>query len=194
MVSKTRDILIEVARHLFARKGIDNTTMNDIAEASDKGRRTIYTYFKNKREIYNAVVQSESSQMLARLQELLKQPLTPEQKLMNFIFIRFESVKEIVLRNGSLRAGFFRDVRKVERARRSTSAQEFSILKQILSEGVQKGMFRIKHIDQTTTIMLYSLHGLDVPYIRNDFSEMGIERMTLREYIRDFIMNGIKKQ
>ena len=194
MVSKTRDILIEVARQLFARKGIENTTMNDIAEASDKGRRTIYTYFKNKREIYNAVVQSESSQMLARLQELLKQPLTPEQKLMNFIFIRFESVKEIVLRNGSLRAGFFRDVRKVERARRSTSAQEFSILKQILAEGVQKGMFRIKHIDQTTTIMLYSLHGLDVPYIRNDFSEMGIERMTLREYIRDFIMNGIKKQ
>ena len=194
MVSKTRDILIEVARQLFARKGIENTTMNDIAEASDKGRRTIYTYFKNKREIYNAVVQSESSQMLARLQELLKQPLTPEQKLMNFIFIRFESVKEIVLRHGSLRAGFFRDVRKVERARRSTSAQEFSILKQILSEGVQKGMFRIKHIDQTTTIMLYSLHGLDVPYIRNDFSEMGIERMTLREYIRDFIMNGIKKQ
>ena len=194
MVSKTRDILIEVARQLFARKGIENTTMNDIAEASDKGRRTIYTYFKNKREIYNAVVQSESSQMLARLQELLKQPLTPEQKLMNFIFIRFESVKEIVLRNGSLRAGFFRDVRKVERARRSTSAQEFSILKQILSEGVQKGMFRIKHIDQTTTIMLYSLHGLDVPYIRNDFSEMGIERMTLREYIRDFIMNGLKKQ
>ena len=194
MVSKTRDILIEVARQLFARKGIENTTMNDIAEASDKGRRTIYTYFKNKREIYNAVVQSESSQMLARLQELLKQPLTPEQKLMNFIFIRFESVKEIVLRNGSLRAGFFRDVRKVERARRSTSAPEFSILKQILSEGVQKGMFRIKHIDQTTTIMLYSLHGLDVPYIRNDFSEMGIERMTLREYIRDFIMNGIKKQ
>ena len=194
MVSKTRDILIEPARQLFARKGIENTTMNDIAEASDKGRRTIYTYFKNKREIYNAVVQSESSQMLARLQELLKQPLTPEQKLMNFIFIRFESVKEIVLRNGSLRAGFFRDVRKVERARRSTSAQEFSILKQILSEGVQKGMFRIKHIDQTTTIMLYSLHGLDVPYIRNDFSEMGIERMTLREYIRDFIMNGIKKQ
>ena len=194
MVSKTRDILIEVARQLFARKGIENTTMNDIAEASDKGRRTIYTYFKNKREIYNAVVQSESSQMLARLQELLKQPLTPEQKLMNFIFIRFESVKEIVLRNGSLRAGFFRDVRKVERARRSTSAQEFSILKQSVSEGVQKGMFRIKHIDQTTTIMLYSLHGLDVPYIRNDFSEMGIERMTLREYIRDFIMNGIKKQ
>ena len=49
MVNKTRDKLIEVARQLFVHKGIENTTMNDIANASDKGRRTIYTYFKNKR-------------------------------------------------------------------------------------------------------------------------------------------------
>ena len=191
---KRKREILEKSFQLFIEDGYEDVTYQKIADKCGITRTTLYIYFKNKREIYNAVVQSESSQMLARLQELLKQPLTPEQKLMNFIFIRFESVKEIVLRNGSLRAGFFRDVRKVERARRSTSAQEFSILKQILSEGVQKGMFRIKHIDQTTTIMLYSLHGLDVPYIRNDFSEMGIERMTLREYIRDFIMNGIKKQ
>lgn len=46
MVSKTREKFIEVARQLFARKGIENTTMNDIASASDKGRRTIYTYLK----------------------------------------------------------------------------------------------------------------------------------------------------
>ena len=51
MVTKTRDKLIEVARQLFVHKGIENTTMNDIANASDKGRRTIYTYFKNKKEI-----------------------------------------------------------------------------------------------------------------------------------------------
>ena len=128
--------------------------MNDIAEASEKGRRTIYTYFKNKKEIYNAVIESECEQMLAKLKELVTLPLTPEQKLMNFIFIRFEAVKEIVVRNGSLRAGFFRDVRKVERARKSTTGREASILKQILNEGVQKGVFRIKHVDETAMVML----------------------------------------
>ena len=56
MVLKTREKLIEIARQLFAHKGIENTTMNDIASASDKGRRTIYTYFRSKRDIYNAVV------------------------------------------------------------------------------------------------------------------------------------------
>ena len=192
MVLKTRDKLIEVARQLFANKGIENTTMNDIAEASDKGRRTIYTYFKNKREIYNAVVESESEQMLSKLKELASLPIPPETKLMQFIFIRFDAVKEIVLRNGTLRAGFFRDVRKVERARRATTGREAAILRQILEEGVQKGVFRISHIEQTAMVMLLSLHGLDVPYIRNNFAELGIEKLKLREYIKDFILYGIK--
>ena len=56
-VSKTREMLIDVARQLFARMGVDNTTMNDIALASKKGRRTLYTYFKSKNEIYLAVVE-----------------------------------------------------------------------------------------------------------------------------------------
>ena len=42
-VSKTRAKLVDVARQLFAKKGVDDTTMNDIAVASKKGRRTLYT-------------------------------------------------------------------------------------------------------------------------------------------------------
>ena len=36
-VSKTRAKLVDVARQLFAKNGVDNTTMNDIAVASTKG-------------------------------------------------------------------------------------------------------------------------------------------------------------
>lgn len=45
-VLKTRAKLVDVARQLFAKKGVDATTMNDIAVASKKGRRTLYTYLK----------------------------------------------------------------------------------------------------------------------------------------------------
>ncbi len=58
-VSKTKAKLVDVARQLFAKMGVENTTMNDIALASKKGRRTLYTYFKSKDEIYLAVVESE---------------------------------------------------------------------------------------------------------------------------------------
>ena len=36
-VSKTKAKLVDVARHLFAKMGVENTTMNDIALASKKG-------------------------------------------------------------------------------------------------------------------------------------------------------------
>ena len=41
--TKTREKLVDVARQLFAKQGLEDTTMNDIAVASGKGRRTLYT-------------------------------------------------------------------------------------------------------------------------------------------------------
>ena len=58
-MSNTKRMLIEVARTLFAKNGKKEVTMNDIAEASNKGRRTLYTYFNNKEEIYKAVIEKE---------------------------------------------------------------------------------------------------------------------------------------
>ena len=190
---KTRNKLIDIARQLFAHKGIENTTMNDIAIAAKKGRRTIYTYFKNKRDIYNAVIESESGIVLKRLSEIVDLPLPADQKLMEFIFQRFDAMKDLVYRNGSLRADFFRDVRKAERARKTTSPKEIKMLESILREGVESGIFRIKHTDKMAMVMLLCLQGLDVPYIRDNFKEIGIEKDKLREYLYDFILYGIKQ-
>ena len=190
---KTRDKLIDIARQLFAHKGIENTTMNDIAIAAEKGRRTIYTYFKNKRDIYNAVVETESDKVLSKLSEIAKLQIPADEKLMEFIFQRFDAMKDLVHRNGSLRAGFFRDVRKGERARKATSPKEVHILETILQEGVDSGIFRIKHVDKTAMVMILCLQGLDVPYIRENFRELGIEKDKLRDYLSDFILYGIKQ-
>ena len=193
-VSKTRQNFVDVARQLFAKNGLENTTMNDIASASDKGRRTIYTYFRSKRDIYNAVVKTESDKIIDKLSAIVALPVDPQQKLMDFIFARFEAIKESVSRNGTLKAGFFRDVRRVDRVRRSSTTSEANMLKQILLEGVNQGVFHIRHVEQTAMVMLLSLQGLDVPYIRDNFSELGIEKLKLREYIEAFIMNGIKNK
>ena len=53
-MKKTKELLIESARKVFARMGVQQATMNDIAEESQKGRRTLYTYFKSKEDVYNA--------------------------------------------------------------------------------------------------------------------------------------------
>ena len=190
---RSRELLIDVARQLFARQGVAATTMNDIAEASGKGRRTIYTYFKNKNEIYWAVVEAESRHLYARLEGLTNRDLPPVEKLLNYINIRLEAVKEAVVRNGTLRAEFFRDIWKVEKARRSIDLREVALLRSILSEGVEQGVFHIPNVTATASVLHYALRGLDVPYIRNNFSESGIDRSRLKDYILDFILYGIKR-
>lgn len=192
MVKKTRDRFIEVARSLFARKGVENTTMNDIATASDKGRRTIYTYFKSKREIFNAVIESESDDLLQNLNSIVTKVASPEQKLREYVATRMETMRQIVSRNGSLRAGFFRDVRKVDRARSVISKKEIKMLMHILHEGVVLGVFDIPNIKEWAIIITNSINGFDVPYIRNSLTEYGIDKQDMARMIADLVLNGIR--
>ena len=168
--------------------------MNDIASASDKGRRTIYTYFKSKRDIFNAVIESETDQLLNRLRHIVARPSSPEDKLMEYVECRFETMKEIVSRNGSLRAGFFRDVRKVDRARKVITRKETAMLRDILQEGVEQGVFDIPNLSHTAVIVTQAIHGLDVPYIRDNLSDEGIDKDMLKNYMASLILNGIKRR
>jgi AcrR family transcriptional regulator len=48
--------IIEAAERLFLSKGYYDTTMDDIAKASELGKGTLYLYFRNKEEVYSAIV------------------------------------------------------------------------------------------------------------------------------------------
>lgn len=191
---KTREKFIEVARQLFARKGVENTTMNDIASASDKGRRTIYTYFKSKRDIYNAVVEQETDMALSQLRAIVAKSIPADQKLTEYIETHFETMQEVVSRNGSLRAIFFRDVRKVDRARRIVSRKETILLQQILAEGVTEGIFEIDNIARTALVITKTIQGLDVPYIRDDLSEIGVDKDDLSSSLVSILLMGLRKR
>lgn len=191
MVMKTRDKFIEVARQLFARKGVENTTMNDIASASDKGRRTIYTYFKSKAEIFNAVIENETDQILTRLRLAVARAGDPVEKLEDYVSIRFDAMAEIVGRNGSLRAGFFRDVRKVARAQKLIFAKETALLSQLLEEGVTLGVFEIGDVRRRAVTIIHSLQGLVVPYIRDSLADEGLDHQEIKNQATQLILYGI---
>ncbi|MDR1624072.1 MAG: TetR/AcrR family transcriptional regulator [Tannerellaceae bacterium] len=191
-VSKTRDMLVDVARQLFARMGVDNTTMNDIAQASRKGRRTLYTYFKSKNDIYQAVVESELNKLYGMLLEVAGKDLPADEKLMNFLYVRLSAVKQIVFRNGSLRADFFRDIWRVEKVRKEFDMKEMDIIRGILKTGVEEHVFQVPDVNITAKILHHALRGLEVPYIRGQMGFTVSEKIRHRENIMNLIFNGIK--
>ncbi len=165
-VSKTRAILVDVARQLFAKNGIEETTMNDIALASQKGRRTLYTYFKNKEEIYYAVVESELEHLSERMFAVAEMDISPEEKIIELIYARLDAIKEIVYRNGTLRAEFFRDIWGVEKARKEFDKNQIELFRRVLNQGKFNNIFDVDNTDLVATVLHYCLKGIEVPYVR----------------------------
>jgi len=188
--TKTRQNLIKVARELFAKQGKKNVTMNDIAEASKKGRRTLYTYFKSKEDIYKAVIDNELTLILDKLILVSKENTEPEEKLTRHIITHLAAVKNAVDRNGSLRSDFFRDIYEVERTRRKIDAKEIELIALILREGVAKRVFKPINIEMTAIIIFYAIKGLEVPYIRQGISA---EFEKNKNTIIEFVFTGIGK-
>ncbi|MDR2534130.1 MAG: TetR/AcrR family transcriptional regulator [Tannerellaceae bacterium] len=191
-VSKTREMLVDVARQLFARMGVDKTTMNDIAQAARKGRRTIYTYFKSKNEIYHAVIETEMGKLYKTLADASSTQLPADQKLIAFIYARLDAVKAVVFRNGTLKANFFRDICRVEKARKDFDAKEIELIKLILSDGVREGLFRMPDVEMTANVLHFALKGLEVPYIRGLMGDTLLQRIQRRDNVVNLIFNGIK--
>ena len=165
-VSKTRAKLVDAARQLFAKNGVDNTTMNDIALASKKGRRTLYTYFKSKEDIYMAVVEAELEMLSEAMEKVVLKPISPDEKIVEMIQTHLEAIKTVVYRNGTLRAGFFRNIWSVEAVRKKFDNKEMELIKKVLDEGIEKDIFDIKDSLFVSEIVHYSLRGIEVPYIR----------------------------
>ncbi len=194
MVLKTREKLIEVARQLFAHKGIENTTMNDIANASDKGRRTIYTYFKNKKEIYNAVIERESEQSVSRLREIVGLNISPAEKVRRFFEVRLELVKDTtIVQNDPLKRFFMRDIKRVEKIRKLALEKERILLNEILKEGVELGVFDENQCIYLETIRLMLLQGIEFSYLRDNFIEIGVDETKFTTDIIQFIINALKR-
>jgi len=192
-VSKTKIKLVDVARQLFAKMGVENTTMNDIALASKKGRRTLYTYFKSKEEIYSAVVESELDMLSDTMKAVSERNISPDEKLIELIYTRLEAVKEVVFRNGTLRANFFRDIWRVEKVRKRFDAREIALFRSVLAEGKEKGVFVIDDVDITANIIHYCVKGIEVPYIRGQLgSNLSVE--TRKKYVMKIVYGALQRK
>jgi len=190
-ISKTRAALVDVARKLFAINGFEDTSMNDIAQEANKGRRTLYTYFNSKEEIYYAVIQTELERLYEQMEDVARKNIPPEEKMVQLIFAHLEICKEAVYRNGNLRAEFFRDIWKVEQVRKTFDKNEISLIRRIMNEGVDKGVFEIRNVRLMAEIAHYCLKGCEVPYIYGRYALQNADE--LYPYVRRMVMRQLGK-
>ncbi len=67
-----KETLLNTAFHLFTTKGINKTSISEIAEASGIAKGTFYLYFTDKYDIRNKLIAHESSKVFKKAAEALK--------------------------------------------------------------------------------------------------------------------------
>ena len=70
----TRHQLLDAAECLFAEKGVSRTSLNDIALAAGASRGAIYWHFKNKADLFNAMMERTTLPMEQSLQQGGQEP------------------------------------------------------------------------------------------------------------------------
>ncbi len=192
-ISKTKQHLVDVARQLFAKKGMENTTMHDIAEASGKGRRTLYTYFKSKEDVYYAVIGSELERLSDKMDEVAEKRMRPQDKIIELIYTHLSMIKETVVRNGNLRAEFFRNIWMVEKMRKNFDDEEKALFRKVYAEGKAEGEFHIENVDLVADITHYCIKGLEVPYIYGRLGH-GMTDETSRSQVMKIVYGALGKK
>lgn len=195
MAINTRDRLIDVARQLIVRKGIENTTMSDIANASEKGRRTVYTYFKNKREIYDAVLQREGELRLEELEAIIALDIPADEKLRRFLLKRFEIIDSYVQSPSSanyIRSLFTSDLKRIERIRVRMRERQASMLDAIIREGLDSGIFEPEQAARLELALDVMIRGIDVIYIDRHHKRTQSLAEGFERDLSDFIVQALK--
>lgn len=136
-----------------------------------KGTPYAVYLFKNKEQIYMAVVKSELEMLSDTMEKVAQKDIPPDEKILQLISTHLDIVKLAVYRNGTLRANFFRDIWRVEAMRKHFDANEMKLFRTVLKEGKEQGLFDIDNVEITADILHYCIKGIEVPYIRGQIGE-----------------------
>lgn len=73
--------ILQAALQLFQKHGYQKVTMDDVAKAIGKGRSSLYYYYKNKDEVFDAVMSAEVDEIIGEITRRVDRERTVEGKL-----------------------------------------------------------------------------------------------------------------
>ena len=87
--------ILRVAQHVFAQENYYGATIAKIAEEADISEPTIYLYFKNKKELFIAVIEDCASFQLNALKQIIDNADDLKDALVNLIREEYKYITQV---------------------------------------------------------------------------------------------------
>ncbi len=183
--------IVKAAEKLFAHFGLKKTSLDEVAEASGLAKASIYYYFSSKTELFDAVVEYESNILLKKIQKAIDAAHTIDAKLRAYFLARFTHITELVNLRRITRSVARELSPYAEKARLRFFDKEKSILRELLQQGVDEGVFAVANIDFAIMVIIAGTRGLDSALFV--YEHRRIEKQDYCDML-DIFFNGILKR
>jgi len=185
--------VIRAARGLFQRYGLIKTTMEEIARAAGKGKSSLYYYYANKDEIFDAVVQEDMEETFSQVKAAVERAPTAEAKLKAFSSTKIKALSQKVSLYGIVFGEIADNPQLIKSLKKRYEVREMELLRGVLAFGMAHDEFKRvddEDLDDLTYIMLSAFRGIEMGLLEdNRIKKMG-DRL---EIILDVLSNGIKR-
>lgn len=183
----TKEGIIEAAAKIFSEKGYNATSMQDIADAVHLQKASLYHHFSSKQEILVDILDNALDLINNRLELVMAQSLSPNEKLRQAMVSYFQTIAE----NQNLAAVLLMEMKSLDpelKARQASRREKFeSIWKHLIEEGRQQEVFH--HIDPSITgRAILGIMNWSVTWYRRDGPRSAEDIANL---FADLILNGL---
>lgn len=158
MVTK-KDQILDTSLQLFMKKGFDATSISDILSQLDIARGTLYYHFESKEAIMDAIIERLLNQVLEKIEKLMtNDSLSQAEKFMGF----FASINLTQLTGDEEIVDYFNQPQNAlfhEKSNRLLIKKLSPVLAQIISEGIEAGLFDTPYPAETAELILVGITG-----------------------------------
>jgi AcrR family transcriptional regulator len=189
-----RQEILDAARDLFVREGIQSVSMRRIADQVEYSPGTIYLYFKDKAEIVRTLCDETFFKLDQRLRAIKEDASDPLGSLRRGLrtYIEFglqnphHYLVTFVLPRG-LPGETERDA-PIESGRCC-----FENLRGIVRKCIDQGLFRIRDVEEASQVLWAGIHGITSLLIARQAFPF-IEKTRLVESLVDVLVEGVRRR
>ena len=185
-----KQVILDKASTLIARKGFDVATMMDVAKACGTSKSHLYHYFSSKEDLLFAIVQEHITSQAKDLMQIVAQPQPAEERFEQFV----ESFVKGAARSRNEHLMLMNDIKYLPKPQldeiRRMEVEMTGLLESLLHE-INPGLMAEERIQKPYALLLFGMMIWTFSWYRQSGS---ITPGELAQRISALFINGFKAQ
>jgi len=172
---EVKSAILEAAKRVFNKWGLNKTTMEDISHEAGKGKSTLYYYYKSKEEILETLALSELTNIAVRARAAIGSIDSPKEKLKKYVSTTLSEIKKTVSIYPLVKGEIKGNKEFIDNIRTKFDNSEEMIIKEILTLGLEIGEFNFlkeNELEKAANVIVGIIRGLELYlFLENEDSD-----------------------